>query len=182
MSDAPDTKEYGPGLGSGEPDPGQGVRAGPERTLRGSNGATSVAVGESGPAGEAWYLMRELLFEQRPCFNAIAAEFGLAPAGVMALRYLRPGESMPMRLLAESLHFDSSNVTGIVDRLEERGLVERRPSDQDRRVKLLVITEAGTELRDRLIARMDEPPPPLADLSPEDQWALRDLLARALER
>jgi DNA-binding MarR family transcriptional regulator len=126
--------------------------------------------------------MRELLFEQRPCFNAIAAEFGLAPAGVMALRYLRPGESMPMRLLAESLHFDSSNVTGIVDRLEERGLVERRASDQDRRVKLLVITEAGTELRDRLIARMDEPPPPLADLSPEDQWALRDLLARALER
>jgi len=182
MSDAPDTKEYGPGLGSGEPDPGQGVRAGPERTLRGSSGATSVAVGASGPAGEAWNLMRELLFEQRPCFNAIASEFGLAPAGVMALRYLRPGESMPMRLLAESLHFDSSNVTGIVDRLEERGLVERRPSDQDRRVKLLVITEAGTELRDRLIARMDEPPPPLANLSPEDQWALRDLLARALER
>lgn len=141
-----------------------------------------MAVGASGPAGEAWYLMRELLFEQRPRFNAIAAEFGLAPAGVMALRYLRPGESMPMRLLAESLHFDSSNVTGIVDRLEERGLVERRASDQDRRVKLLVITEAGTELRDRLIARMDEPPPPLADLSPEDQWALRDLLARALER
>lgn len=86
-----------------------------------------------------------------------------------------------MRLLAESLHFDSSNVTGVVDRLEERGLVKRVTSGHDRRVKLLAVTEAGSKLRDRLIARMDEPPPALAGLSPEDQLALRDLLARALQ-
>ncbi len=72
-------------------------------------------------------------------------------------------------------------MTGVVDRLEERGLVERVTSGHDRRVKLLAVTEAGSKLRDRLIARMDEPPPALAGLSPEDQLALRDLLARALQ-
>ncbi len=126
--------------------------------------------------------MRELLFQQRPHFYAIAAEFGLAPAGVMALCHLRPGDTLPMRELADSLHFDSSNVTGVVDRLEERGLVERRTADHDRRIKLLVVTEAGKELRERLTARIDVAPPPLAGLSPEDQRTLRDVLARALER
>ena len=51
--------------------------------------------------------------------------------------------------LANAMHCDNSNITGIVDRLEEKGLVERRPADHDRRVKLIAPTPEGASLRER---------------------------------
>ena len=74
---------------------------------------------------------------------------------------------------------DNSNVTGIVDRLEAPGLVERRPAEHDRRVKTVAMTEKGVELR-RGRAPHERPPPPLKGLSEEDAAALRDILQRAL--
>jgi len=89
---------------------------------------------------------------------------------------------VPMSDLAEALHCDNSNVTGIVDRLEDRGLVERRSATHDRRVKMLVVTERGAEVRERLAERLEEAPPPLAALTPEDQRTLRDIMRRALDQ
>jgi DNA-binding MarR family transcriptional regulator len=83
--------------------------------------------------------------------------------------------------MAHALHCDNSNVTGIVDRLEAQGLVERRAAEHDRRVKTLVITERGSDVRDEVEQRMSVPPPPLAGLSDEDATALRDILQRALD-
>ena len=85
-----------------------------------------------------------------------------------------------MSELATALRCDNSNVTGIVDRLEARGLVERRPGERDRRVKMLEVTPEGEELRRRLHDRLSRPPEPLASLGEEDARALRDILARAL--
>jgi MarR family transcriptional regulator, organic hydroperoxide resistance regulator len=87
-----------------------------------------------------------------------------------------------MSELAGILGCDNSNVTGIIDRLEYRGLVERRPAEHDRRVKLLALTAAGEELRTELGDRLHAPPAELATLSDADQRALRDILARALEQ
>ena len=53
------------------------------------------------------------------------AELGLTLRQAHALRLLDPEEPMPMSALAERLFCDASNVTGIADRLEARGLVER---------------------------------------------------------
>ena len=130
------------------------------------------------PAAEAWLLVHELVFSEKPRPVVIAHELDLAPMQVMAL--VRLDAPVPMSALAGALHCDNSNVTGIVDRLEERGLVERRPSAGDRRVKLLVLTEAGAELRARIQARLAEPPPAIAALPEEDACALRDVLRRAL--
>src|SRR5918912_2258053 len=91
-------------------------------------------------ASEAWGLIAELFTSQRTRFLAIAAEFDLAPAQLGALKALDPNAPVPMRELAAALACDNSNVTGIVDRLEGRGLVERRPAPGDRRVKMLVVT------------------------------------------
>jgi DNA-binding MarR family transcriptional regulator len=124
--------------------------------------------------------MFELMHVSKQRFMAIASEFELSPPQVMALRHLDPAEPKPMSELAAALHCDNSNVTGIVDRLEDRGLVERRPADHDRRVKMLLITERGADIRARLSARLDEPPEPLARLSAEDQRTLRDIMRRAL--
>ena len=83
--------------------------------------------------------------------------------------------------LAQALFCDNSNVTGIVDRLEERGLVRREAAEGDRRVKLLVLTKEGERMRVEITKRMAEPPPPIASLSEKDQRQLRDILKRAAE-
>jgi DNA-binding MarR family transcriptional regulator len=135
------------------------------------------------PAAEAWSLMTELFQAHgRPRWTAVAAEFELSPPQAMALLCLDPAEGMPMRRLACALHCDNSNVTGIVDRLEDRGLVERRVDPADRRVKRLVLTSEGAALRGELRARLAQPPEPLRQLSAGEQLALRDLMRRALGR
>jgi DNA-binding MarR family transcriptional regulator len=128
-------------------------------------------------ASEAWMLLQQIAFSQRPAFVAAAREFDLLPQQVIALRSLeRP---IPMSELARLLACDNSNVTGIIDRLEERGLVERRSAAHDRRVKLVALTPEGKRLKQGVEARMAEPPPPIEALSPRDQRALRDILRRA---
>jgi DNA-binding MarR family transcriptional regulator len=124
--------------------------------------------------------MYELFVQQKPRHIALAAEFDLSPMQAFALRHLEPGTPLAMSDLAEALHCDASNVTGIVDRLEARGLIARRGADHDRRVKMLVVTAKGAELRERLLARIAEPPPAIASLSVADQRSLRDILRRAL--
>jgi MarR family transcriptional regulator, organic hydroperoxide resistance regulator len=131
------------------------------------------------PAREAWALMFELFVQQKPRHIAIAAEFDLSPMQAYALRLLEPGTPLAMSDLADALHCDASNVTGIVDRLEARGLIARRAADHDRRVKMLVVTERGAALRESLNARLSEPPPAIAALPVADQRALRDILRRA---
>jgi DNA-binding MarR family transcriptional regulator len=132
-----------------------------------------------GPAGEAWVLMANLLFlHGKPRLPAIAGELGLSPPQAITMRLL--GEPQPMGALAQGMHCDNSNMTGIVDRLEERSLVERRPSEEDRRVKLIATTPEGVELREQLNRALAQPPEPLARLSEEDLTVLREILQRAL--
>jgi DNA-binding MarR family transcriptional regulator len=126
--------------------------------------------------------MHELFHASRRRVLAVASEFELSPPQVRALAVLDPERPVPMSELADALHCDNSNVTGIVDRLEDRGLVERRSASHDRRVKMLAVTERGADVRARLAERLDEAPAPLARLSPEDQTALRDIMRRALDR
>ncbi|HSC50726.1 MAG TPA: MarR family transcriptional regulator [Gaiellaceae bacterium] len=132
-------------------------------------------------AHEAQKLFFEIGMRQRVKAGAALGELGLGFAQAHALRMLDPDEPMPMSALAERLFCDASNVTGLVDRLEARGLVERRSAANDRRVKELTLTPAGVALRDRVLAVMSEPPEAIAALPAADQRALRDILARAVE-
>jgi DNA-binding MarR family transcriptional regulator len=132
-------------------------------------------------ADEAWALLRQLLNSERRRFLAVASEHDLHPAQAGALLRMEPETPVPMHELATMLACDNSNVTGIVDRLEARGLVERRPYAQDRRVKHVVVTPLGIELRDRVRARLAEPPAAIKRLSAADQRRLRDLLRAAID-
>ena len=115
--------------------------------------------------------------EMKRRFMALAGEFELSPPQFWTIRHL--AEPRTMSQLADTLLCDNSNVTGIVDRLEERGLLERRPSPGDRRVKLIVLTRAGEGMRRKVEKVMAEPPAWLAGLEATDQRSLRDILARA---
>src|SRR3954469_8042856 len=97
----------------------------------------------SSPAAEAWALMQRLFGPQRKRFMALAAEHELSPPQLGALKALDPEHPVAMSELAGILGCDNSNVTGIVDRLEYRGLVERRPAEHDRRGKVLPPPAAG---------------------------------------
>jgi len=112
-------------------------------------------------------------------FNTAAAELDLPPMQAMALANLR--SPAPMRDLAAWLHCDASNVTGIVDGLERRGLVTRQASATDRRVKHLVLTEEGERRRELLRVRTAEISGAVFGLPDGDREQLRDLLARLLE-
>jgi DNA-binding MarR family transcriptional regulator len=130
------------------------------------------------PGVEAWDLISEVFDTNRGRFIAVLGEFDLWPPQWFALQAL--DEPTPMGKLAGMLHCDSSNVTGITDRLEQRGLVERRPAEQDRRVKLLVLTAEGRRVREQIRRRLSVPPEAISSLSRADQRALRDLLRRAV--
>jgi DNA-binding MarR family transcriptional regulator len=129
---------------------------------------------------EAWELMGRLYWDMRPRMIRFASEHGLTPPQLFALKALDPDEPVPMRALAVALHCDSSNVTGLVDGLAAQGLVERREAEHDRRVRMLVVTERGKEVRGRLIEVISEVPGALASLGEDDQVVLRDVLRRAL--
>lgn len=131
------------------------------------------------PGQEAWGLLLELLKSSRGSLLAIWAEFELSSAQGDLLSSLHSGGPATMVSLARMLHCHDSNVTGLVDRLEQRGLIERRGDPKDRRVKLIGLTKEGEALSNRLITRLLEPLPFIVSLSTKDKVALRDILSRA---
>ena len=132
-------------------------------------------------ACEAWQLLIKLFFSQRADLPSLAAEFELSPAQCHVLHLMAPGEPLPMRRIAEGLACDASNVTGLIDRLESRGLVRRQASAGDRRVKVLELTPAGIRLRSIVLERMTEPPENLSRLTSDEQRALVRILKRLIE-
>jgi len=131
-------------------------------------------------ACEAWELLFDLLMRQRTRLPQVAAEFELSEPQCHVLRLVEPGAGVPMRTVVERLGCDASNVTGIVDRLEARGLVERTACAHDRRVRMLRLTPRGAQMRARIVAKMNEPPEPIAGLPADDLAALCAILRRAL--
>jgi len=133
-------------------------------------------VGQKGDiAKEAWGLLARLVYP--PPFLKIAREHDLRPATFGALRALEQPRSMGE--LAQLLHCDNSNVTGIVDSLEDQVLAVRKPSEEDRRIKVVELSGQGEKLLKRLSRELAKPPEWVKALSAEDQEALRDILRRA---
>src|SRR6266850_7879638 len=133
------------------------------------------------PTSGAWPLLVRLFFAQRANLPPLAAQLQLSPAQCHVLHLIEPDRPIPMGRLAEALACDASNVTGLVDRLELRGLVRRQPSAGDRRSKVLELTPAGARLRSTMLERMTEPPDSLDRLSADEHRALVKILKRLLD-
>jgi DNA-binding MarR family transcriptional regulator len=128
------------------------------------------------PDREAWALLSSLVYP--PPFAAIARELDLRPAAFGTLRML--DQPRTMSEVAGALQCDNSNVTGIVDSLEEKGLAQRRASEEDRRVKLIELTKEGRRVHARLAKAFATPPAWVDSLSAADQLVLRDILEKAV--
>lgn len=126
-------------------------------------------------------MLQELVLKHLARLPGIAAELRLSAAQCQLLRLVEPGRPSPMGRLAAHLACDASNVTGIVDRLEARGLVRRSADRHDRRVRVICLTRRGAVLRRQLLSRLAEAPPGWGRLSADERRLLAVLLRRALE-
>ena len=113
-------------------------------------------------------------------YSVRAEELELTPTQAQALRHLTTGP-LPMGELAARMSCDASNVTGLSDRLEARGLLERGPSPGDRRVKVLRLTEDGEQLHAELWRRLMTDSPVDRGLTAVEQRTLRGLLRKLVE-
>lgn len=109
----------------------------------------------------------------------VADDLGLTATQVVALREL--SDPITARELASRMSCEASNATFVVDRLEEQGLVQRRPHPTDRRAKQIVLTPVGRRRRAEALKHLDTRSP-MTTLTPAQQESLRDLLRTLVTR
>ena len=106
----------------------------------------------------------------------------ITPVQFAALAEVGRAPQMDQRTLARRIGFDTSTLGGVIDRLQAPGLVQRNPSAQDRRLRLLTLTDAGTALLADVLPPMlraqQRIPAPLA---PEDRQTFLTMLHRLIE-
>ena len=124
----------------------------------------------------AWDRMRTMVFDDNRRAE-VSAAVGLSFVKVKALRRLlvRP---MSMRELAAELVIDKPYLTQIVDALEKRGLVVRTVSPQDRRCRIVSLTESGHQAAQLSEDILTRPPAFLSVLSDGELGELTRILAK----
>jgi DNA-binding MarR family transcriptional regulator len=123
-------------------------------------------------------LMGEMMNRLRTLFHARVQRLDLTMPQAITLKLI--DEAQPMGDLARALSCDASNMTGIADRLEERGLVTRQAVPGDRRVKALALTPAGRALRSQMDASVSSELVGLGNLAPAERRQFAELLRRIL--
>ena len=96
----------------------------------------------------------EFLMTAKQHIMAIGGEFGLTSIQAVTLLLLDESRPRPMKNFCVLYHCDASNVTGIVDGLEKKGLVSRQNDPHDRRVKVIQLEAAGKKLQQNIIERL----------------------------
>jgi len=127
-------------------------------------------------AADVWRRIFDFIIATHQQRDAVLQRFGITPGDSKVLMHLEPHEGRSMHSLAEAWTCDASNATWMIDRLEQRGLVERRAVAGDRRVKEVVLTPLGVETKAALVEALYEPPSELLELSLAELQALRDAL------
>ncbi|HEY5396353.1 MAG TPA: MarR family transcriptional regulator [Trebonia sp.] len=110
--------------------------------------------------------------------QGIASEFDIAPHDLLAMFKL--DDVMSMKELAQQMGCDASFVTSVADTLERRGFARRAPSQRDRRVKNLVLTEEGIAAKERLMQELAVKMPWSYALDDTERCCFLGLLKKAL--
>jgi len=89
-------------------------------------------------------------------FKAELAPYGVTPGQYGVLRCLWDQNGMTAKQLADRLSLDGSTITGILDRMEQKGLIERHTDPRDRRALKVVLTDQGWNLKEPLTKAIEE--------------------------
>jgi DNA-binding MarR family transcriptional regulator len=88
---------------------------------------------------------------------------------------------MPMKEMASLLMCEPSNVTGIIDKLFARSYIAREENPKDRRIKMISLTDEGTELRQKIVKNIvDYKSDRLERLTPAEQQDLKKMMLKIL--
>jgi DNA-binding MarR family transcriptional regulator len=133
-------------------------------------------------AEEAFERLRRIAFEGEHVerMAELGVRMKLSPGVIKTLMRLAKADGVSMGDMARGIGCDPSYITALVDDLDERGLARRESAPYDRRVKIIVLTDAGRALAEEIDAIMSVPPAALAALSPQELRQLRDLLDKVL--
>ena len=110
--------------------------------------------------------------------QGIASEFDIAPHDLLAMFKL--DSVLSMKELAQHMGCDASFITTVADTLERRGFVRREPSQRDRRVKNLVLTQEGIAAKERLMRELAAKMPWSYALDDAERGCFLSLLRKAL--
>ncbi|MGH7241620.1 MAG: MarR family winged helix-turn-helix transcriptional regulator [Candidatus Saccharimonadales bacterium] len=108
-----------------------------------------------------YYALVSFLLQAKQQVISVASEFGLTGVQALTLLTLRHNVQRSMSDFCKLYDCDASNITGIVDGLEQKNLVSRQPHPNDRRIKIIHLEPAGVELQKQLINRIAEVSPHL---------------------
>ncbi|WP_326938089.1 MarR family winged helix-turn-helix transcriptional regulator [Amycolatopsis cynarae] len=136
----------------------------------------SEAGDTTGVSARVWERMRELVLEHHDTRKQVVDTLGMSFVKTKALRRVA-ARPMTLRELAAELLTDRPYATVLVDDLERRGLVERTVHPDDRRCKLVTVTEAGREVAATANRILSTPPESLRSLPAEDLAALDRILS-----
>ncbi len=125
---------------------------------------------------EIWGLLAAMMVARRDAGFELAESYGLSIGDMKALLSFNDEPPPTMSSLAGTWDCDASNVTWLVDRLEQGGWVERQASSRDRRVKTVALTPSGRKVRDEIRAAFSEAPDVLQRLSLDDLVTVAELL------
>jgi MarR family transcriptional regulator, organic hydroperoxide resistance regulator len=135
-----------------------------------------------GLAEDAFERLRRVTFEGEHVerMAALGNRMKLSPGVIKTLMRLARADGVSMGEMARSIGCDPSYITALVDDLDQRGLARREPSPEDRRVKIIVLTDAGRALATDIDDVLSVPPASFSALSPDELRQLRDLLDKVL--
>ncbi|HSX08282.1 MAG TPA: MarR family transcriptional regulator [Candidatus Saccharimonadales bacterium] len=112
----------------------------------------------------------------------LAETHDLAIMQLYTLCTLEDSKPSPMNTISCVLGCDASNVTGIIDRLFKQGYIERQENPQDRRVKMIALTEKGKELKYTLLSKIQQhSSTALGNLNADQKRQLQELVHIALQ-
>ena len=131
-------------------------------------------------ADQVWRSMSTLVLDNKDRWRRAAVDrTGLPFSRIRILRRLA-SQPMTVKQVGEAATIDAPAATVAVNDLEERGLVVRQPHPENRRCKLVSLTDAGRDVIAVLDATDDPAPEILAALDDEDLATLQTILARVL--
>lgn len=135
-----------------------------------------------GVAEDAFERLRRVAFdgEHAERMAGLGVQLKLSPGVIKTLMRLAKQDGIAMGEVARGLGVDPSYITALVDDLDARGLARREPAPFDRRVKIVVLTEAGRALADDIDGVLSVPPTAFAALSTAELRQLRDLLDKVV--
>lgn len=135
-----------------------------------------------GLAEDTFERLRRITFEGEHVerMAALGTRMKLSPGVIKTLMRLAKEDGVSMGEMARGIGCDPSYITALVDDLDSRGLARREPAPYDRRVKIIVLTDAGRELAFEIDSVLSVPPAALSALSPSELRQLRDLLDKVL--